>query len=316
MSDSLQSLLREVASVQAGQSRAAARLMSLVADQPEITPEVLVGLYTAPQHRLLLGITGPPGVGKSTLTDALVAEFRARGPARRIGVIAVDPSSPFSGGAILGDRVRMMRHASDPNIFIRSLAARGRLGGLAGGIAATVRIMGALESDIVVIETVGVGQSEMDVRNIADLVAVVLAPGFGDEIQLLKAGLLEIADFFVVNKADRPGAAELQSALTSAMPQQTAFLVSATKNTGVPELVHHLEGLTETNQTDWVSQRSEKTDLIIRQALVERAGNRLRGIAEANGLVCDLLGRVVQGRQSFDDAVQELLIQAASSAAD
>jgi LAO/AO transport system ATPase len=168
----------------------------------------------------VLGITGAPGSGKSTLTDHLAAEYRMRHPDSRIGIVAVDPSSPFTGGAILGDRVRMMRHATDPNVFIRSLASRGHLGGLALGAMGVVRVMGLIGCELVVVETVGVGQSEVEIAQNADQVIVVLAPGQGDSIQMLKAGLLEAGTMFVVNKADRPEAADLHQQLIS-MLQRT-----------------------------------------------------------------------------------------------
>lgn len=149
------------------------------------------------------------------MTDHLAAEFRAYDPAGKLGIVAVDPSSPFTGGALLGDRVRMMRHATDPNVFIRSLASRGHLGGLALGAMGVVRVMGLMGCDTVLVETVGVGQSEVEIAQNADLVVVVLAPGQGDSIQMLKAGLLEAGDLFVVNKSDRPDAVHLHQQLAS-----------------------------------------------------------------------------------------------------
>ena len=170
-----------------------------------------------PQPKVLLGITGAPGSGKSTLTDALITAYRRRHPDKRIGVIAVDPSSPFTGGAVLGDRVRMMRHATDPMVFVRSMASRGHLGGLSLGVKGVIRAMGLIGCELVIVETVGVGQSEVEIAQVADNVLVVLAPGQGDSVQLLKAGLMEIGDWFIVNKADREGAAQLYSQLTSAL---------------------------------------------------------------------------------------------------
>jgi len=156
---------------------------------------------------LVLGITGPPGAGKSTLTASLISTMRDQG--QRVGIIAVDPSSPISGGAILGDRIRMMDHALDVDVVVRSMATRGRLGGLCASAGATVRIMAASGCEVILIETVGVGQSEMDIVRLADITLMVLAPGFGDDIQAMKAGLLEVADFLVVNKSDLAGAEAL-----------------------------------------------------------------------------------------------------------
>ncbi len=153
---------------------------------------------------LVVGITGPPGVGKSTLTGELVALFRSQG--KRVGVIAVDPSSPLSGGAILGDRIRMMEHSLDKDVLLRSMAARGKLGGICGSAGAAVRIMASSGCAVVIIETVGVGQSEVDIVQLADLTLMVTAPGMGDDVQAMKAGILEVADLIVINKADHPGA--------------------------------------------------------------------------------------------------------------
>lgn len=186
-------------------------------DHPASLADVLRGSHDWPQPRLILGITGAPGSGKSTLTDHLATEYRTRFPERRLGIVAVDPSSPFTGGALLGDRVRMMRHATDPMIFIRSLASRGHLGGLALGAKGVCRVMGLIGCDIVLVETVGVGQSEVEIAQNCDLTMVVLAPGQGDSIQMLKAGLMEAGDLFVVNKADREGANQLFQSLISAL---------------------------------------------------------------------------------------------------
>ena len=218
---SVADLVRAAAAAGPGSIRPAARLMTLVADDPARLPEIYhaAGSVEGGESerlllpRLLVGVTGAPGSGKSTLTDGLIREYRKRQPGRRIGVIAVDPSSPFTGGAVLGDRVRMMRHATDPMVFVRSMASRGHLGGLALGVKGVIRVMGLIGCDVVFLETVGVGQSEVEVAAVADLVMIVMAPGQGDSVQLLKAGLMEIGDLFVVNKADRPDAARLHSEL-------------------------------------------------------------------------------------------------------
>lgn len=187
-----------------GQPRAIARLVSLVEDASPVLREVAAALAPYAGRAEVIGLTGAPGVGKSTSTSALVTALRAAD--KRVGVLAVDPSSPFSGGALLGDRVRMQDHALDPGVFIRSMATRGHLGGLAWATPQALRVLDAAGFDVVLVETVGVGQSEVEVVSLADTTLVLLAPGMGDGIQAAKAGILEVADVFVVNKADRDGA--------------------------------------------------------------------------------------------------------------
>src|SRR3954452_15089505 len=179
----------------AGSPRAVARLISLVEDESPLLREVMAALAPYAGRAHIVGITGSPGVGKSTTTSALVSSYRAAG--KRVGVLAVDPSSPFSGGALLGDRVRMQDHATDSGVFIRSMASRGHLGGLAWSTPQALRVLDAAGFDVVLVETVGVGQSEVDVARAADTTVVLLAPGMGDGIQAAKAGILEIADVFV-----------------------------------------------------------------------------------------------------------------------
>jgi LAO/AO transport system kinase len=193
-----------VAAARDGQPRAVARLISLVEDASPALREVMATLapYTGQAH--IIGITGSPGVGKSTSTNAVVRAYRARG--LRVGVLAVDPSSPFSGGALLGDRVRMQDHALDPEVYIRSMASRGHLGGLSWSTPQALRVLDAAGCQVILVETVGVGQSEVEIAGLADTTMVLLAPGMGDGIQAAKAGILEIGDVFVVNKADRDGA--------------------------------------------------------------------------------------------------------------
>ncbi|MEU3273025.1 methylmalonyl Co-A mutase-associated GTPase MeaB [Saccharomonospora sp. NPDC006951] len=188
----------------AGQARAVATLLSLVEDDHPRLPELAAALVPYTGAAAIVGLTGPPGAGKSTSTSMLLSALREQG--KRVGVLAIDPSSPFSGGALLGDRIRMTEHATDSGVFIRSMATRGHLGGLSSATPAAVRVLDAAGFDVVLIETVGVGQSEVDVVRLADTTVVLLAPGMGDGIQAAKAGVLEIADIFVVNKADRPGA--------------------------------------------------------------------------------------------------------------
>jgi len=193
-----------VESARAGSPRAVARLISLVEDGHPALREVMAALAPHSGSAYVIGLTGSPGVGKSTSTTALVGAFRERG--LRIGVLAVDPSSPFSGGALLGDRVRMQDHALDPEVYIRSMASRGHLGGLSWTTPQAIRVLDAAGCDVVLVETVGVGQSEVEIAGLADSSVVLLAPGMGDGIQAAKAGILEIGDVFVVNKSDRDGA--------------------------------------------------------------------------------------------------------------
>jgi len=224
-------------------TRELARLATLVENG---SPEALEYLASAPEgDGLIVGITGPPGAGKSSLVDALAAEIRRR--EKTVAIVAVDPSSRATGGAILGDRVRMQRHHADPGVFIRSMATRGATGGLARTSAALARLFRSAGFDFVMLETVGVGQDEIDVAASADVTVVVLVPGMGDDIQAIKAGLMEIADIFAINKADRPGVAQTQGEIEAMLSLghgervPAIFRTVATEGTGVPELLADLE---------------------------------------------------------------------------
>jgi LAO/AO transport system kinase len=195
----------------AGDRMALARLMTLVEGRAPSVPAVMSRIYARTGHAHVVGITGPPGAGKSTLVDRLATHLRASN--RRVGIVAVDPSSPFSGGAVLGDRIRMQTHFLDPGVFIRSISTRGSHGGIPRATRDIVRLFDAFGMDVVLVETVGVGQTELDIMQLATTVAVVLVPEAGDAVQVMKAGLLEIADVFVVNKADREGADRLEQEL-------------------------------------------------------------------------------------------------------
>ena len=193
-----------VARAREGDPRSVARLISLVEDGSPELPAVAAALAPWAGRAQVVGLTGSPGVGKSTTTNELVRELRRAG--HRVGVLAVDPSSPFTGGAILGDRIRMQEHTTDAGVYIRSMSSRGQLGGLAAAAPQAVRVLEGAGCEVILVETVGVGQAEVEIASLADTTLVLLAPGMGDAIQAVKAGILEIADVFVVNKADRPGA--------------------------------------------------------------------------------------------------------------
>ncbi len=349
MSNAFPDLVRAAALDGQGTLRAAARLISILTDHPSRLPELFRAAAALPDldparltlPRMLVGITGAPGSGKSTLADALVREMRRRHPDRRVGVIAVDPSSPFTGGAVLGDRVRMTRHATDPMVFVRSMATRGHLGGLALGVKGAVRVMGLIGCDTVLIETVGVGQSEVEVAGVADLVMIVFAPGQGDSIQLLKAGLMEIGDLFVVNKADRPGAEQLHGDLLAMLRASQAdptghhgdlaaqseegdiapwlsrrpgtllepetFLVSAEQGRGVADLAADLDRLADHHAAVWQRQRRESIEDQVREAVLEEATRRLREAQQrldsARGSAAAILG----GASSVEEAAGQLL---------
>lgn len=227
--------------------RALARLLRIVEDRREGWADLLAEAWARPAAAHLVGITGAPGSGKSTLTSALIEAWRAVD--RRVAVVAVDPSSPFSGGALLGDRIRMQSHVSDPGVFVRSMSNRGRLGGVADATAGLVTVFDAARFDPVVVETVGVGQSEVDIVDHTDTVVVVVTPGWGDGVQADKAGILEIGDVFVINKADRPEVAETRRGLTSMLEMSPpregwdppVVETVATANGGIDELVDVLD---------------------------------------------------------------------------
>ncbi len=237
-----------VEAARAGDARSLARLISLVENaSPELRP-VMRAVAPHTGSAQVIGLTGSPGVGKSTVTDRLVRAFRAQG--QRVGVLAVDPTSPFSGGALLGDRVRMADHATDAGVFIRSMASRGHLGGLSWAAPQALRILDAAGFDVICVETVGVGQAEVEIAGLADTTLVVLAPGLGDSIQTAKAGILEIADVFVVNKSDRPGAHDVVRDLRNMLSMSSRpsawkppiVATTAATGEGVDELVGKIGG--------------------------------------------------------------------------
>ena len=275
--------------------RAVARLISLVEDDSPLLREVMAGLAPYAGHAQVVGITGSPGVGKSTSTNALVGELRKAD--KRVGVLAVDPSSPFSGGALLGDRVRMQDHALDRDVYIRSMASRGHLGGLSWTTPQALRVLDAAGCDVILVETVGVGQSEVEIASLADTTLVLMAPGMGDGIQAAKAGILEIGDLYVVNKADRDGAdqvrRDLRSMLALAERPEGAWRppivkTVASRGEGVDEVVEEID-----RHHAWLTESGE---------LAERRARRARDEIEAIAVTA-LRARWgdVHGRSELDD---------------
>lgn len=286
--------IRELlAAARGGSLRATGRLLSLVEDARR--EEVLAALGppagTTPVR--VVGLTGPPGAGKSTTVAALVGAYREQG--LRVAVLAVDPSSPYSGGALLGDRIRMAAHTTDPGVLIRSLATRGHLGGLAAAVPAAVRVLATLSYDLVLVETVGVGQSEIEIAAVADPTIVVLTPGAGDAVQAAKAGLLEVADLLVVNKADRDGAQQTVRDLHMETDTPILTLV-ASKGEGLPALV---EAIDTHHRTDTPERRTARAHAQI----LSLARTRLR----AHPALARLAADVAAGRHDAYTAADLLL---------
>jgi LAO/AO transport system kinase len=300
-----------------GDVRALARAISMVEDRAEDLPELLAAVRGRAGAAHVVGLTGPPGSGKSTLADGVVEHWR--GLDRAVGVLAVDPSSPFSGGAILGDRVRMQRHALDRGVYIRSMAARGHLGGLASAAREAIRLIDASGRHHCLLETVGVGQSELEVMLTADTVVVVTTPTSGDGVQLIKAGIMEIADIFVVNKADLPGTDRVVKELrrlvhesSRSMRWEAPVLTTiASTGEGVPELVaavdRHLAWAAEDGELQQRRSRRllAEVESIVAERAVERARRALRETVDTNDLG-DLAGidpyaladRILNGRSA------------------
>ena len=300
-----------VAGVRAGDVRAIARAITLVEDGRKEAREILSALYPHAGRSLVVGVTGPPGAGKSSLVDRLTALLRRQG--RTVGVVAVDPTSPFSGGAILGDRIRMQSHATDPGVFIRSMATRGHLGGLAAATDQVVTVLAAAGKDVVLVETVGVGQDEVEIVGTADVSLVVLVPGLGDEVQALKAGIMEIADVFVVNKADRDGVdrvvAEVQSMLSLAPdPHDVPEIVTtvALQDQGTEALLDAVARFRAKAETTGAlarrvrSQAHRRLEDAVRERLNERVRRDALTAAEAEAAVERLVAREVDPHTAAD----------------
>jgi len=293
--------------VRAGDVRALAKVISMVENGDPRIRSVIKELSPTASGARIIGLTGAPGAGKSTVTSALVGAFRARG--ERTAVLAVDPSSPFTGGALLGDRVRMQDHATDPGVFIRSMGSRGQLGGLAAATPQAVRVLDAAGFGVILIETVGVGQAEVEIASAADTTAVLVVPGMGDAIQAAKAGVLEVADVLVVNKADRPETQRTVRDLRSMVAladdarwRPPVVTTVATTGEGVDELVRQLD-----RHWGWLTEGGERERRRLERARDEVTALAFGALRERLTVPDELAARVADGRLGPHEAADELL---------
>ena len=300
-----------------GDVRALARAISLVEDESADGAELVRQIFPHTGHAYLIGITGAPGSGKSTLVDRLIGEIRTKG--QTVGVVAVDPTSPFSGGAILGDRVRMQAHAGDAGVFIRSMATRGHLGGLARPTGEVALILDAAGKDVVIIETVGVGQDEIDIVRTADVSVVTLVPGAGDEVQALKAGIMEIADVFVVNKSDREGADRSVASIEANLSLQTfaegewrppIVKTEATTGRGVSELLDAIERFRSHTAASQGERRRARAEYRLRELLAQHFVRHVERKVLSDGEFDRILDRIAAREVDPYTAVDEIMKRA------
>lgn len=300
--------------VLAGERRAVGRLISLVENRDPEGLATLAKLYGKTGRAHVIGVTGPPGSGKSTLVDRLIEHYRREG--KRVGVVAIDPSSPFTGGALLGDRIRMQQHAKDAGVFIRSMGSRGSLGGISRGAIGAVRVLDAMGNDIIIVETVGVGQAEVDIVRLADTVLVVAVPGLGDEVQNIKAGLMEIADIFVLNKCDRDGADKTEAELKAwlEMSPESAWQVPvvrtiAEKGAGIAEVAdaaaRHRATLAEKGALEEKRRRQAEHELL--EAMREHSTHRHLSQKDARERFGTLAAKIARREIDPATAAKEIL---------
>ena len=303
--------------VLAGDPRAVARAISLIEDESPAGAELIRRIFASSGRAYLLGVTGPPGAGKSTLVDRMITEIRKS--QRTVGVVAVDPTSPYTGGAILGDRVRMQAHAGDPGVFIRSMATRGHLGGLARATGEVAVVYDAAGKDIVIIETVGVGQDEVDIVRTADISIVTIVPGTGDEVQALKAGIMEIADIFVVNKADREGADRTVTSIEAMLSLHTfgdgdwrppILKTEATSGRGIPELLETIEKFRKHTEATQGNRRRLRAEWRLRELLGQRFLKHVEGTVLKAGEFDGFLERIAARELDPYSAVDEIFKRA------